>query len=80
MKKNIFLIFLLVSLIIYLFVQKNNEGFENPYKRDSSLTSIYNYYRNLYDLKKRKLISYYDNNNIRNMINKKIKYYNKTYF
>ena len=80
MQKNIFLIFLLVSLIIYLFVQKNNEGFENPYKRDSSLTSIYNYYRNLYDLKKRKLISYYDNNNIRNMINKKIKYYNKTYF
>ena len=80
MQKNIFLIFLLVSLIIYLFVQKNNEGFENPYKRDSSLTSIYNYYSNLYDLKKRKLISYYDNNNIRNMINKKIKYYNKTYF
>ena len=79
MKNNIFLIFLLVSLIIYLFVQKNNEGFENPYKRDSSLTSIYNYYSNLYDLKKRKLMSFYDNN-ITNMINKKIKYYNKTYF
>ena len=54
MQKNIFLIFLFVSLIIYLFIQKNNEGFENPYKRDSSLTSIYNYYRNLYDLKKKK--------------------------
>ena len=80
MKKNIFLIFLLVSLIIYLFVKKNKEGFENPYKRNNSLTSIYNYYKNLYDLKKRKLMSIYEKNNITNMINKKIKYYNKTYF
>ena len=80
MKKNIFLIFLLVSLIIYLFMQKNKEGFENPYKRNNSLTSIYNYYKNLYDLKKRKLTSIYEKNNITNMINKKIKYYNKTYF
>ncbi|OUU14731.1 MAG: hypothetical protein CBB97_24710 [Candidatus Endolissoclinum sp. TMED37] len=80
MKKNIFLIFLLVSLIIYLFVKKNIEGFENPYKRNNSLTSIYNYYKNLYDLKKRKLMSIYEKNNITNMINKKIKYYNKTYF
>ena len=61
-------------------MQKNKEGFENPYKRNNSLTSIYNYYKNLYDLKKRKLMSIYKKNNITNMINKKIKYYNKTYF
>ena len=61
-------------------MQKNKEGFENPYKRNNSLTSIYNYYKNLYDLKKRKLTSIYEKNNITNMINKKIKYYNKTYF
>ena len=80
MKKNIFLIFLLASLIVYLFIEKNRENFENPYKRNGSLTSIYNYYKNLYNLKKNRLMSIYDKNNITNMINNKIKYYNKTYF